>query len=207
VLEGHGYPAVTGGPKYLALTFLVPGVDVRCTQGAFPPVSGRARPPRGRGGWRWGCVAVHRHVRRGLAARGISGLDPDAVPALAGGTALAALTLRRAGRLPVPCARAGPLPAECAAGRATARQAPGRRGSVGGRAHRACPRPAPGSPGFATGGPGLTRAASGRVAGAGTVRGAGRPFGRIREPAPIPLRWLIRVPISTPPEGGVPSRR
>ena len=127
--RGAGVPGCYG-------RFDVPGVDLSCTwrgramyPGRFSAGSGRARPPRGRGGWRWGCVAVHRHARRGPAARGISGLDPDAVPALRG--ALAALACGGQAGLPAPCARAGPLPAECAAGRATARQAPGRRGNVG----------------------------------------------------------------------------
>ena len=117
---------------YLALTFLVPGVDVRCTPGAFPPVP--AAPGR----------------RAGAEAGG-----PD--PA-------------EAGRLPAPCARAGPLPAECAAARFDGSTGTGKTwqrepGSPG------ISRPAPGSPGSRRDCPELTRAASGRVAGAGTGDG------------------------------------
>jgi hypothetical protein len=204
VPEGQGHPAVTGGSMYLAWTFFVPGVYLRCTRGCFSAGRGHARPSHG-----GGLLTVFTlHAARAWGAGGVCVLRVDAVPALAGETALAALV--RGGQ-----AGAG---AVCSRGSA---------------ARRACRGAGDGSTGTAktwqptgTGSPATGRSARGQhplgrtvrcrrgrpSAGfpgrePGTVRRAGRPFRRVREPAAIPHRQLIRIPIRIPADSGMPSRR
>ena len=118
---------------YLALTFLVPGVDVRCTQGAFPPVP--AAPGR----------------RAGAEAGG---------PGPAEGRPAAGAVCSRGTAARRMCPRGGRRLDRHREDVATLEP-----GSPG------ISRPAPGSPGSRRDCPELTRAASGRVAGAGTGDG------------------------------------
>lgn len=185
----------------------VPAVDHRCTWRvplvylavAFPLVRAAARR------WSANRFTFTRGAGLGAEASGCcawsrSGSLPG-TPALAG-----PLVRGGAGRQAVPCACVGALPGGRAGARVTARQAPGRRGSLRGRARR--PRPAGSRPARSAGSGAHcwrvrpSAAFAGR--GQGTVRRTGRPFTRVRGPAAIPVRQLIRTPIRTPVKGGVP---
>ena len=171
----------------------VPGVDLSCPWHGTCEVP-RAlfrrfwpRPPRGRGGWRWGCVAVHRHARRGLAAGASPGWPRTRSRLLPG--------VRRSRPWPAEGGPAGG--AVCSRGTAARGMCRGvGDGSTGtgktwqrrGTGSPGMSRPAPGSPGSRRDCPELTRAASGRVAGAGTgtVRKSGqtvRPDSRTGAPS------------------------
>jgi len=125
--------------------------------------------------------------------------DPGCLPAPAG----TLVHRRQAG-----CRRGVPAREYRAGGtrsvaRSAARQAPRRRGSLPGRARR--PRPA----GTRPPGPRTARRRGGPPARCpgqrpGTVSRISRPFSRIREPAAMPHRQLIRTPIRVPADSGAP---
>jgi hypothetical protein len=126
--------------------FDVPFVDLRCTWSAFPPVLAAPGSRAGAGALEPGCVTVSpSRGARGWGRKRLR-LARRRGSVLAGGHRTGSAGPRRAGRLPVPCARAGALPGERAVGRATARQAPGRRGNIPGTGSPATGRPVPGQP-------------------------------------------------------------
>ena len=127
---------------YLAWTFFVAVVYPRGTWGAISAGPGRDRPPHGGG------LQTVSTVPRGAAwgpGTSASCARTRFWP-LPGDAALAHLARGGQGRLRVPCARTGALPGERAAGRAAARQAPGRRGNLPGTGSPATGRPVPGQP-------------------------------------------------------------
>ena len=99
------------------------------------------------------------------------------------------------------------LPGGRAVVRVMARQAPGRRGNLRGRARR----PRVGRFPASACSLGLRRTArcwpGSRGLRPGTVRRTGRPFIRVRQPAAIPRRQLICRLICIPADSGIPWRR
>lgn len=195
VLACYGRFDVPG--VYLFCTFRGPAMHLVC----FSAGPGRARPPHGGGlptvftftrRGPWGCLCLARGHR----------FRP-----LPGGTALAALV------------RGGHAGCRC---RVLARERcrRSRRGAGGGSTGTGKTWPPTGD-GFAGHGPALfpasplTRPAADSAVGAegrrpgswgwaGTVSRTGRPFSRVREPAAVPHRQLIRVPIRVPADSRPP---